>query len=81
MLEARALAQALVNLPISYQFENRPLRLEVIRSERRVVLYRGDTMLKSSPIGVGRPGWETPMGEFHVNQILANPAWKYPFTG
>ncbi len=54
------------------------LRLEIKLSQRRVTLYRGDTVVKRYPIAVGRPGWETPTGTFKVLQKLKNPSWIHP---
>lgn len=56
------------------------LRLEVSRSAHRVTLYRGDRMIKSYPIAVGRAGWETPLGNFQVLQMTREPAWKHPLN-
>lgn len=58
-----------------------PLRLEIQKSKRRVTLYQGNTKLKSYPIAVGKPGWETPKGTFKVRQMLRNPKWISPKTG
>ncbi|CAN1208686.1 L,D-transpeptidase family protein [Tumidithrix helvetica PCC 7403] len=69
---------------------NRPLftvaiaqvtRLEVSLSKRTVTAYQGDVKLKSYPIAVGRAGWETPIGNHRVLQMIEYPAWKNPFTG
>ncbi|MFV8818139.1 L,D-transpeptidase family protein [Haliea sp. E17] len=30
------------------------------------------------PIGIGREGWETPLGEFTITQKTANPSWTVP---
>jgi lipoprotein-anchoring transpeptidase ErfK/SrfK len=49
-------------------------------NRRKVSLFRGDTLLKTYPIAVGRLGWETPTGTFQVNQMLQNPDWIHPFT-
>lgn len=54
------------------------LRLEIQLSRRRVVLYRGDAVVKSYPIAVGRPGWETPKGTFMVKQMFKDPTWIHP---
>lgn len=56
------------------------IRLEVKLGDRQVRLYRGNTLLKHYPIGIGRPGWETPTGNFLVGQKKRNPAWISPFT-
>lgn len=58
-----------------------PLRLEIRLSQRRVTLYQGDTKVKSYPIAVGRPGWETPKGSYKVQQKIQKPTWIHPLTG
>lgn len=58
-----------------------PLRLEIRLSKRQVTLYQGDVKVKTYPIAVGRPGWETPTGNFRVRQKVKNPIWVHPFTG
>jgi hypothetical protein len=54
----------------------------VIRlSDRRVYVYDRDRVKTSFPVAIGRAGWETPTGSYHVLQMLRNPAWQHPFTG
>ncbi|MBW4648473.1 MAG: L,D-transpeptidase [Kastovskya adunca ATA6-11-RM4] len=55
-------------------------RLELSLSRRQVTLYQGTTPIKSYPVAVGRPGWETPTGNFQVRQMLRNPTWIHPWT-
>lgn len=55
-------------------------RLIVKRGERRVYVYQGNSLKASYPIAVGQPGWETPIGKFHVSQMLRDPAWTHPIT-
>ena len=57
------------------------LRLEIDLSSRRLTLYEGETERKRYPIAVGRQGWQTPIGEWEVREMIANPAWRNPFTG
>lgn len=57
------------------------IRLVLRLQKRRVYLYRGNAVLKSYPVAIGRPGWETPKGSFKVIQMLKNPGWTNPFTG
>jgi len=57
-----------------------PLRLKIQLNSRKVTLYQGETAIKSYPIAVGRPGWETPTGNFRVGQMLKNPTWISPLT-
>jgi lipoprotein-anchoring transpeptidase ErfK/SrfK len=54
------------------------VRLEIQLSRRRVFLYRGDKAIKSYPIAIGRPGWETPKGTYKVRQKIKDPIWIHP---
>ncbi len=56
-------------------------QLVVKLSQRRVYVYRENKLQASYPIGVGKAGWETPTGTYHVFQMIRNPAWQHPFTG
>lgn len=73
--------KALSSPSTSQQAIAQPFRLEIRRSKRRVILYRGKVRYKTYPIAVGRPGWETPVGTFKVREMIKNPAWIHPFTG
>jgi lipoprotein-anchoring transpeptidase ErfK/SrfK len=50
-------------------------------SDRRVYVYRQNTVIASYPIGVGKKGWETPTGTFEVMHMQHYPAWRHPITG
>lgn len=50
-------------------------------SERTVYVYEDDELLASYPVAIGRPGWETPTGEYHVMSMLEDPGWTHPLTG
>jgi len=54
------------------------LRLKIQLRQRRVTLFRGTKAVKTYPIAVGRPGWETPTGTFKVQQMFKNPTWVHP---
>lgn len=56
------------------------VRLVLRLSEHRVYVYRGDRVQKSYPVAIGRRGWETPTGTFHVLHMLQNPGWTNPIT-
>jgi len=58
--------------------DQQSLRLEIKLSRRQVTLYRGDQVVKTYPIAVGRSGWETPTGTFKVRQMFQDPAWVSP---
>jgi lipoprotein-anchoring transpeptidase ErfK/SrfK len=54
--------------------------LEISLSRREVTLYHGSSAVKRYPIGIGRAGWETPLGTFEVQQMREDPVWIHPFT-
>lgn len=56
-------------------------RVLVDLSDRRVYVSRGDRVIASYPIGVGKKGWETPTGSFQVLHKQRNPIWQHPITG
>ncbi|MBD2341896.1 L,D-transpeptidase [Calothrix sp. FACHB-156] len=58
-----------------------PTHLVISVSRRQVSLYRGKTRIKSYRIAVGRQGWETPTGNFQVQQMFKDPTWINPLTG
>ncbi len=57
------------------------IRVVLRLGERRVYLYEGDEEIASYPVAVGKPGWETPTGNFEVIQLVENPQWQNPWTG
>jgi len=61
-----------------FQIREQTLRLEISLSRRRVSVFRGTALVRSYPIAVGRPGWETPVGTYQVRQMLRNPTWIHP---
>lgn len=56
-------------------------RIVLSLGDRRVYLYDGDKVKASYPVAVGKPGWETPMGEFTVLDKALDPVWENPWTG
>ena len=56
-------------------------KIVVDLSDRRVYVYRQNTVIASYPIGVGKKGWETPVGTFEVMHMQHFPAWQHPITG
>ncbi len=57
------------------------VRLRLNLSDRKVYVYRGETLETSYPVAIGRPGWETPTGEYEVYSQLVNPGWTNPLDG
>jgi hypothetical protein len=60
---------------------SRGLHLVIDLSDRQVYVLQGDQLHASFPIAVGRAGWETPVGQHEVIQMIRDPAWENPFTG
>ena len=58
-----------------------PVELVLRLNERKLFVFRGDTLEASFPVAVGKAGWETPTGTFEVSYMLENPGWTNPFTG
>lgn len=56
-------------------------RLVIDLSDRRVYVYQIGQVIASFPLGVGKKGWETPLGNFEVIHMQHNPVWKHPITG
>jgi lipoprotein-anchoring transpeptidase ErfK/SrfK len=65
----------------SYNSISQATRLELNLRRHQVTVYQGKTKVTSYPVAVGRRGWETPTGTFHVAQMIHNPTWINPFTG
>jgi lipoprotein-anchoring transpeptidase ErfK/SrfK len=57
------------------------VRIVLRLGERRVYVYEGEKEVASYPVAVGKPGWETPTGNFKVIQLVENPQWQNPWTG
>jgi hypothetical protein len=53
--------------------------IKVDRSARRLVLRRGDRVLRRMPIAVGRAGNETPLGRFAVTDLLRTGRADSPY--
>ena len=45
------------------------------------MVLEGEQQLRQFPVAVGRPGWETPVGQFSVIELAVNPVWEHPATG
>ncbi len=46
---------------------------------RQLWVYHGDDIYRFFPVGVGRNGFITPIGEFHVLRKVINPGWENPY--
>ena len=66
--------------PATPETADQTVRLRLSLSDRRVYVYRGETVEASYPVAIGRAGWETPPGEFSVFSQIVDPGWTNPFT-
>lgn len=66
-------------------FENESIseeiRLVVKLKAKRVYVYKGDRQIKSYPIAIGKPGYETPQGSFNIFSREIDPTFKSFKTG
>ncbi|HEX8648000.1 MAG TPA: L,D-transpeptidase [Thermoleophilaceae bacterium] len=62
--------------PAALAVERHSVRIVVDRSDRRLHLLRRGRRALSVPVGIGRPGSETPLGEFAVTDRLGNGRWS-----
>ncbi len=65
--------------PLSQRKTQRSLVIRL--NQRRVYVYENDDLMVSYPVAIGKGGWETPKGEWKVNQMLKQPSWQHPWTG
>lgn len=63
--------------------ERAPAGLELVlqRRQRQLLVLADGQELRRFPVAVGRPGWETPLGRFWVQELVADPVWEHPATG
>ena len=46
---------------------------------RTLDLYKGGKLIKTYPVGVGRAGFPTPIGNFKVIRMVKEPGWENPY--
>jgi hypothetical protein len=69
--------------PVAALLEQVPAQRELVleRRSRQLKVLENGQELRSFPVAVGRPGWETPVGRFEVIELVADPSWEHPATG
>ena len=55
--------------------------LVLMRQQRQLLVMEDGRMLRSFPVAVGMPGWETPSGTFEVLEKIPDPIWQHPESG
>ncbi len=58
-----------------------PLQLILDRRRRLLKVMEGNRERRRFRVGVGMPGWETPVGSFSVIEKTAYPIWEHPAKG
>ncbi len=43
-------------------------------TEKHVYVYQGERVVNKYPVAIGKPGWETPVGEWKVLEMIKNLA-------
>ena len=51
------------------------------RRHRQLVVLEDGLEVRRFSVGVGKPGWETPVGNFQVIELVVDPIWIHPVTG
>jgi murein L,D-transpeptidase YcbB/YkuD len=54
------------------------LRIDLNIPENRLRLWDGDSLVKSYPVSVGKPGHDTPDGRYVIDHAEWNPWWRPP---
>ncbi|NJN62704.1 MAG: L,D-transpeptidase [Coleofasciculaceae cyanobacterium RL_1_1] len=56
-------------------------RIQLDLSDRRLSLYADNELIGSYTVAVGKPGWETPIGDYSIMHMAIDPIWENPWTG
>ena len=56
-------------------------RIQLDLSDRRLSLYADNELVGSYTVAVGKPGWETPIGDYSILHMAIDPIWENPWTG
>lgn len=57
---------------------NAQIRIDLNIPALKLKVYEGDELLKTYPIAVGMPGFDTPTGDFTITHAEWNPWWNPP---
>jgi lipoprotein-anchoring transpeptidase ErfK/SrfK len=71
--EATAAASHAVDAPDADR-----MRIVVNLPAYRLDVYRGDSLVRTFPVTIGAPGYETPTGSYEIDDIIFNPWWHPP---
>lgn len=57
------------------------VHVEINIPEFKLRVYRDGQVIRTFPVGVGRPGYPTPIGHFRVITAVEHPIWENPYMG
>jgi murein L,D-transpeptidase YcbB/YkuD len=55
-----------------------PLWLRASLSNRKLMVMKGDSLVKEYDVAIGNPNYPTPSGSYTVRKLIWNPAWVPP---
>jgi hypothetical protein len=58
-----------------------PYRVEISISQHTLTLFQGGQSIYTSPVGVGKPQWPTPMGRTFIDAVVATPKFQLYIYG
>jgi L,D-transpeptidase ErfK/SrfK len=76
--EGEGVGKAVLSSPVTSQ---NGVELILDRRQRLLRVMEGNQERRRFRVGVGMPGWETPVGSFSVIEKTADPVWEHPAKG
>jgi L,D-transpeptidase ErfK/SrfK len=68
-----------VFVPAQYVLPDAPHEGLVLNTaEKRLYYFHSPTAIETFSVGVGRPGWETPVGVYSIVEKIKDPTWTPP---
>lgn len=67
---------------LSFYFHNAAIAADKIIiniPSRTLELFKGEKLIKTYPVGVGRANFLTPIGQFQVITMVEDPGWENPY--
>lgn len=55
------------------------MRVVINIPSRTLWVYEGERIIRYFPVGVGRPGFPTPVGKFSIIRKVLDPGWENPY--
>lgn len=77
----RVSAESLPLPPVPLPAESQPAerRLVINIPSRTLWVYQGEKIIRYFPVGVGRPGFMTPVGKYSIISKVIDPGWENPY--